>query len=113
MLLSGKLISVRCVTLCCSLADRNAVELIVAILALVKEEVLIVKTSLIGSILSNLLLVTGMCFFFGGWSRIEQFIDVDVAQTYCSLLAFTVAGLIIPTALHESSSGMTLFTHLS
>ncbi|KAM3067169.1 hypothetical protein ACMFMG_011722 [Clarireedia jacksonii] len=35
----------------------NAVELIVAVIALAKGEVLIVQTSLIGSILSNLLLV--------------------------------------------------------
>ena len=39
---------------------RNAVELIVAILALVQDQVLIVQTSLIGSMLSNLLLVMGM-----------------------------------------------------
>jgi calcium/proton exchanger cax len=45
----------------------NAVELIVSIIALVHHETLIVKTSLIGSILSNLLLVMGMCFYFGGW----------------------------------------------
>lgn len=45
----------------------NAVELIVAILALVKgpSYVIIVQTSLIGSMLSNLLLVMGMCFMFG------------------------------------------------
>lgn len=33
---------------------RNAVELIVSILALIKHEIVIVQTSLIGSILSNL-----------------------------------------------------------
>lgn len=38
----------------------NAVELIVAILALVKCELQVVQSSLIGSILSNLLLVLGM-----------------------------------------------------
>lgn len=43
--------------------NSNAVELIVAIIALVDKEVLIVQTSLIGSMLSNLLLVMGMCFF--------------------------------------------------
>ncbi len=58
---------------------RNAVELIVSILALVQGEILIVKTSLIGSILSNLLLVMGMCFFFGGLRRTEQFFNPTVA----------------------------------
>ena len=76
-----------------------------SILALVKREVLIVQTSLIGSILSNLLLVMGMCFFFGGVNRIEQFFNVTVAQTASSLLALAVGSLIIPTAFHSWSNG--------
>lgn len=75
----------------------NAVELIVGIQALVKRELTIVKTSLIGSMLSNLLLVMGMCFFLGGLSRVEQHFNVTVAQTSASLLALAVASLIIPT----------------
>lgn len=76
----------------------NAVEVIVSIIALIKDEVLIVKTSLIGSILSNLLLVMGMCFFFGGLRRTEQFFNTTVAQTAASLLALAIAAIIIPTA---------------
>lgn len=83
----------------------NAVELIVSIIALVKKEVLIVQTSLVGSILSNLLLVMGMCFFFGGLNRMEQFFNVTVAQTASSLLALAVGSLIIPTAFHSWSNG--------
>lgn len=75
----------------------NAVELIVAIIALVKGEIIIVQTSLIGSILSNLLLVMGMCFFFGGLKRQEQFFNTTVAQTATSLLALAIASIIIPT----------------
>ncbi|KAH6843065.1 Sodium/calcium exchanger protein-domain-containing protein [Chaetomium sp. MPI-CAGE-AT-0009] len=44
----------------------NAVELIVSIVALRAGEIEIVQSSMIGSILSNLLLVLGMCFFLGG-----------------------------------------------
>ncbi|KAJ5653689.1 hypothetical protein N7490_000692 [Penicillium lividum] len=80
----------------------NAVELIVAIIALVKKEVVIVQTSLIGSMLSNLLLVMGMCFFFGGINRMEQHFNVTVAQTAASILAIAVAALIIPTAFSWS-----------
>jgi Ca2+:H+ antiporter len=80
---------------------RNAVELIVSIIALVKDETLIVKTSLIGSILSNLLLVMGMCFFFGGLRREEQFFNVTVATTAASLLALAIASVIIPTAFNQ------------
>ncbi|KAK7738938.1 hypothetical protein SLS63_002275 [Diaporthe eres] len=81
----------------------NAVELIVAIMALVKGEVVIVQTSLIGSILSNLLLVMGMCFFFGGLRRQEQFFNMTVAQTAASLLALAIAGIIIPTVFDKET----------
>lgn len=75
----------------------NAVELIVAIIALLKDEIVVVQTSLIGSILSNLLLVLGMCFFFGGFNRPKQSFNQVVAQTAASLLALAVASNIIPT----------------
>ncbi|KND88816.1 Vacuolar calcium ion transporter [Tolypocladium ophioglossoides CBS 100239] len=75
----------------------NAVELIVAIIALLANKVPIVKTSLIGSILSNLLLVMGCCFFFGGLRRQEQFFNTTVAQTAASLLALAAASVIVPT----------------
>lgn len=80
----------------------NAVELIVSIQALVKDEITIVKTSLIGSMLSNLLLVLGMSFFLGGINRPEQFFNVTVAQTAASLLALCIASLIIPTVFHNT-----------
>lgn len=83
----------------------NAVELIVSLIALVHHEVLIVQTSLIGSMLSNLLLVLGMCFFFGGLRRAEQFFNITVAQTAASLLSLAVASLIIPTAFAAWSTG--------
>ncbi|KAI9926704.1 hypothetical protein ASPWEDRAFT_721268 [Aspergillus wentii DTO 134E9] len=83
----------------------NAVELIVAIIALVDGQVVIVQTSLIGSMLSNLLLVMGMCFFFGGVNRLEQHFNPVVAQTAASLLSLAVGSLIIPTAFHNWSDG--------
>ena len=73
-------------------------ELIVSIIALVQGKTIIVQTSLIGSMLSNLLLVMGMCFAFGGIGRQEQHFNVTVAQTAASLLALAIGGLIIPTA---------------
>lgn len=82
----------------------NAVELIVSVIALTQGKILIVQTSLIGSMLSNLLLVLGMCFFFGGINRVEQFFNVTVAQTAASLLALAIGSLIIPTAFQIFSS---------
>jgi Ca2+:H+ antiporter len=72
--------------------------LIVSIIALTQQKFLIVKTSLIGSMLSNLLLVMGMCFFFGGLRREEQHFNVTVAQTAASLLALAIASIIVPSA---------------
>ena len=88
----------------------NAVELIVSILALTQNQVLIVQTSLIGSMLSNLLLVMGMCFFFGGLNRVEQYFNVTVAQTAASLLSLAVGSLIIPTAFNIWASGSNAVT---
>lgn len=75
----------------------NAVELIIAIIALSQNQVAIVQTSLVGSILSNLLLVLGFCFFFGGLRRTEQYFNTTVAQTAASLLALAVASVIVPS----------------
>lgn len=84
----------------------NAVEFIVAVLALTQKpaKVIIVQTSLIGSILSNLLLVMGMCFFFGGLRRQEQFFNTTVAQTAASLLALAVASIIVPTVFDHNTA---------
>ncbi|KAK0746527.1 Sodium/calcium exchanger protein-domain-containing protein [Schizothecium vesticola] len=82
----------------------NAVELIVAIIALIDKKVVIVQTSLIGSILSNLLLVMGMCFLFGGLRRQEQYFNTTVAQTAASLLALAVAAVIVPTVFDLASN---------
>ncbi|KFY12333.1 hypothetical protein V492_03942 [Pseudogymnoascus sp. VKM F-4246] len=86
----------------------NAVEVIVSVIALTKDEIIIVKTSLIGSILSNLLLVLGMCFLCGGLRREEQFFNTTVAQTAASLLVLAIASVIIPTVfdLWVSNTGV-------
>lgn len=59
----------------------NAVEIIVGIIALVQNQIIIVQASLLGSMLSNLLLVLGMCFFIGGLRYKEQVFNTTVAQT--------------------------------
>jgi Ca2+:H+ antiporter len=50
----------------------NAVEFIIFIIALVKNEIRIVQASLLGSLLANLLLILGMAFFVGGMKYREQ-----------------------------------------
>ncbi|RDB26284.1 Ca(2+)/H(+) antiporter [Hypsizygus marmoreus] len=83
----------------------NAVELIVAIIALVKCELRVVQASLVGSILSNLLLVLGMCFFAGGLKYSEQGFGASATQLNCSLLTISVIAVLLPAAFHLSFDG--------
>ncbi|GAA6001165.1 hypothetical protein JCM10207_007440 [Rhodosporidiobolus poonsookiae] len=80
----------------------NAVELIVGILALIRGELRIVQTSLLGSILSNLLLVLGCSFLAGGVKFSEQTFQQTAAQASSSLMVLAVATLVIPAAYHAS-----------
>ncbi|KAF7289804.1 hypothetical protein MIND_01354700 [Mycena indigotica] len=74
----------------------NVVELIVAIIALIHCELDIVQSSLIGSILGNLLLVLGMCFFLGGMRFSEQGFAMGAAQLNSSLLTLSVVAVLLP-----------------
>lgn len=80
----------------------NAVELIVSIIALKDNQIRIVQASMLGSILSNLLLVLGCCFIAGGITRVQQTFNQTVAQTMSSLMALATAGLLIPAAFHAT-----------
>ena len=80
----------------------NAVELIVGVIALVQDKIAIVQASLLGSMLSNLLLVLGMCFFCGGMRFKEQTFNMTMAQTASGLLATSIASLLIPAAFHAT-----------
>ncbi|KAK3382692.1 vacuolar calcium ion transporter [Lasiosphaeria ovina] len=82
----------------------NAVELIIFIIALVKDEIRIVQASLVGSILANLLLIMGMCFLFGGLRYREQIYNSTVTQMSACLLSLSVTSLLLPTAFHASFS---------
>ncbi|KAK3355504.1 calcium/proton exchanger, partial [Neurospora tetraspora] len=80
----------------------NAVELIIFIIALVKNEIRIVQASLVGSILVNLLLILGMCFIWGGLRYREQIYNSTVTQMSACLLTLSVLSLMLPTAFHAT-----------
>lgn len=82
----------------------NAVELIIFVIALVKNEIRIVQASLLGSILANLLLILGMAFFLGGLRYREQIYNSTVTQMSACLLSLSVISLVLPTAFHASFS---------
>eukprot|EP00978_Attheya_sp_CCMP212_P019783 scaffold55788_cov52-Attheya_sp.AAC.1 len=75
----------------------NAVEVVVAIQALLANEIRVVQASMIGSIFSNLLLVLGGCFFFGGLKKSEQTFNSTAATANMSLLALSSIALVLPT----------------
>ncbi|XP_021753905.1 vacuolar cation/proton exchanger 3-like [Chenopodium quinoa] len=76
----------------------NATELIIAILALSQNKVALVKYSLLGSILSNLLLVLGTSLFCGGLANLnkEQKYDRKQADVNCFLLLLGLLCHILP-----------------
>ncbi|QLQ79891.1 hypothetical protein HG537_0C05390 [Torulaspora globosa] len=80
----------------------NAVELIVSVIALKEGQIRIVQASMLGSLLSNLLLVLGFCFVFGGYNRVQQTFNQTAAQTMSSLLAISSASLLIPAAFRAT-----------
>lgn len=59
---------------------------------------------MLGSILSNILLVLGCCFFVGGLRYPEQSFNSTVASTMSSLMAVASASLIIPATLYAALS---------
>jgi len=78
------------------------VELIIFVIALIKNEIRIVQASLLGSILANLLLILGMAFTFGGLLYREQLYNSTVTQMSACLLSLSVMSLLLPTAFHAS-----------
>lgn len=60
---------------------------------------------MLGSILSNILLVLGCCFISGGIKQKEQTFNSTVASTMSSLLAVATASLIIPATLYSVLNG--------
>lgn len=59
---------------------------------------------MLGSILSNILLVLGCCFLVGGIRHREQSFNSTVASTMSSLMAVASASLIIPATLYAALS---------
>ncbi|KAF9160251.1 hypothetical protein DFQ26_005724 [Actinomortierella ambigua] len=80
----------------------NAVELILSIVALTQHNVEVVKASVLGSVLSNLLFVLGFCFLFGGLKYQVQTFNQTAAQTSASLLALSCMSMLIPAAFLAS-----------
>ncbi|PWO00466.1 putative VCX1-vacuolar Ca++/H+ exchanger [Tilletiopsis washingtonensis] len=82
----------------------NAVELIVGIVALTQGQLRIVQMSLIGSILSNILLVLGMSFVAGGIYKDENTFQATAAQASGSIMTLGCITVVLPAAYQGSLS---------
>ena len=78
----------------------NAAELIIALLALRAGETAVVKASITGSVICNLLLVLGGAVFAGGVGRERQVFNATAVLSGVALMYLAVTGLVIPNLFH-------------
>ncbi|KAI9789944.1 MAG: hypothetical protein M1833_002137 [Piccolia ochrophora] len=65
----------------------------------------VIQAAILGSILANLLLCLGLCFFAGGMTRHEQSFDEAVSEVGSGLLLVAGLGLLVPSAFWAASFG--------
>lgn len=78
----------------------NAAELIIALLALRKGLFDVVKASITGSIIGNILLVLGLSILIGGLKYPKQIFNKTAATLGSTLLALSAIGLVMPAIFH-------------
>jgi Ca2+:H+ antiporter len=83
----------------------NATELIIAGLALNAGLIEVVKASITGSIIGNLLLVLGAAIFVGGARRPKQIFNATAAQASGAILMLGVIALTIPQIFSLTTGG--------
>src|SRR4051794_5243113 len=74
----------------------NAPELIIAFIALLEGLQEVVKASLVGSIVGNILLVLGAAMFIGGLGRNRQTFNRTTAHAQAAMLLLALTALILP-----------------
>ncbi len=92
----------------------NATELIIGVFALRAGLYEVVKASLVGSILGNILVVLGFSFLMGGWNRERQYFNRTAASAAGAQLTLAGGALLVPAVLAATSpvSSLTM-SHLS
>ncbi len=82
----------------------NAAELIIGVMALRAGETEIVKASLTGSILGNMLMVLGLAMLVGGWRHKELVFNRMAAEMGSGMMVLATVALVIP-AIYASVTG--------
>src|SRR2546428_4441635 len=83
----------------------NAAELIIAIAALQKGLFDVVKASITGSIIGNILLVFGLSALVGGLKHPMQSFNRTAASLGTTMLALSVIALVVPALFHRVALG--------
>src|SRR5687767_15975617 len=83
----------------------NAPELIIAFFALLEGLQEVVKASIAGSIIGNILLVMGAAMLVGGWKRDKQTFNRTAANAQSAMLLLALAALILPAAFQLIHGG--------
>lgn len=78
----------------------NAAELIIALMALQRGLYDVVKASITGSIIGNVLLVLGLAIVAGGTKYERLRFNATAASTGATLLALSAIGLLVPAIFH-------------
>jgi len=78
----------------------NAAELIIALMAMQKGLYDVVKASIAGSIIGNILLVLGLSVIVGGVKHKKQIFNRTAAGMGATLLTLSAIGLVVPAIFH-------------
>ncbi|PYI15528.1 vacuolar H+/Ca2+ exchanger [Aspergillus japonicus CBS 114.51] len=73
----------------------------------------VIQAAILGSVLANLLLCLGLCFFFGGITREEQSFHEAVSEVGSGLLLVAGFGLLIPSAFYSALSSSSTHTQIT
>jgi Ca2+:H+ antiporter len=83
----------------------NAPELIIAFFALLEGLQEVVKASIVGSIIGNILLVMGAAMVVGGWTRDKQTFSHTAATAQSGMLFLALAALVFPAVFQLIHGG--------
>src|SRR5207247_6081894 len=76
----------------------NAPELIISLVALKAGYLEMVRASLVGAILANLLLALGAAFLLGGFRFHDQRFNPTAARTYSTMMFLAAISMTVPSA---------------
>jgi len=81
----------------------NFAEMVIAVIAIREGLVDVVRASLTGSILGNLLFVAGLAMLMGGWKRESQKFNMLSAEAQGGQLILAVGGVLVPALFFRSA----------